>query len=251
MSGRKPSSDYSKLLKKKEHYPIFTRCAIFVKKLDDFWGDRLLELSRNIMPKGIKYENRCLTFSKKNKSLDLSIYDDDGEMAYDIIDFIKEHACVYSDKDKKKNKKTEDLLNEERARIDLTWSSASKKDRKTLIIIFIREESERLELSLEEKEEFSNFLKRGFKDGRIPDNNINLENNTIVSIDCLKFDEDTREFDLPSSTTKTFRSYSRPKENANLDKDSYISLKKKEAELIAKFISRSNNRKKNISSSGM
>lgn len=251
---KKNNYDYmTRVLGKATVYPIFVDCAETVDSYDAFWRDKFIEFSRKIFPKGISYDNQYLKFNKKKTAvLDLKAFDGNiSIMTKEIMNFVKENTFLYSENDKNENKKLENRIHDEMSSIKLTWSSAGKKDRKNLISIFISNESRRLRLNSEEKESFNLFLRQGIKEGKVADNSIIVENNAIIKIETLIFCDDSRCFTLPQAIVKINRNYSRVKENSLLEKDSFISYKKKDRELSDILDKKALSRMRAINSIGM
>lgn len=192
-------------------YPIFLECAQYT--LDAFWQQVFEDCARGKFPKGcsIDHSGETLYFKNKiSKSVVIFKLNDSPEQIF------KELKVLFQDQLNIKSNIDREEIRAELDQICKTlqesftgnWQQIKRKKIKDPIIRrYILDLKERHKLSDRETAQVAQLIKLGFLFNWISNENVIYQDQQIVDIETLQFNEDDRTFQLEEQITAGYREY--------------------------------------------
>lgn len=198
-------------VKKRDKFLV--ECAGYTD--DDYWHNLIINMSNGTYPKNLTYHNGTLINNANRLALNI-----DPEIACDeIISFIRTYLNLHSPNDEVdvNEDETEELPKDTSGEM---WSTMLKKHKEQAIVRFMNNEQRRRGLSPIECERLHCILNFGFTLKYFHKDNVSVSNFTIVKIDGLIFDPESRTYSIDMSQRKkenraASRSNVKPKKNYN------------------------------------
>lgn len=205
---------------------VFQECAAMIS--DPFWSSIFQQASIGKFPRKFSYRDRLLIYKRGSKVQTMEVPHTPEEAITACIEFFKKYGGIFSETDQEIARTEHSLrMEHEETKVSLTWSSATKNVQKILVDSFVDSLRKTCSLNKEEEINLRNRINVGIILGYFNKDNIVVENNDIVEIKGLLFDDVNRIFDIDprivpriSKSTKKKeinpspepRDYSRPKQ---------------------------------------
>lgn len=180
---------------------------------DEWWSSIITQMSRGKYPAGLTYYNGTLIVNSDKLALNI-----DPEIACgEIISFLQTYLNLYSPNDPAPDEEEEIEIHDSSGDV---WSTMLKKHKEQAIIRFMLNEQQEKGLSHTERDRLHQILNFGFTLKYFHKDNVVVSNYTIISIDALLYDPDTRIYTIDKSQRKkenraAARSNVKPKKNYN------------------------------------
>jgi len=189
-TARAPAKIRGKKSKIKEVvYPIF---AYYATLYDDvFWVDIYTQASYGKIPKKFSFSEMTLHYSKGAKQESLPLYQT-PEAAEAASQFFRTHGAIYSPTDQRLAL-DQHQMNQAQVK-PLTWSSANRKTRISLVSNYVTEIAKTMKLTESERAQLAETIHLGIGAKLLNLNNIEVAINKIVKIDGLYWNEQLRSF---------------------------------------------------------
>ncbi|CAK7994730.1 Hypothetical protein POVR1_LOCUS254 [uncultured virus] len=177
-------------------HPIFEQAAVAYTK-DVFWIKNLMMSARGMYPKGFIYNDGCLRYTKKTKITPtyIRISDNPMDVACDYIEFIKKCDKLYSDSDIAYNQQCQKLIIETESK-ELTWATASKKMKRSLVYYYADKQAESKNLTKEQKANLIHTIFFGMDLKVFNNDTVRMTKDEITEIIGLICDETTMIYSL-------------------------------------------------------
>lgn len=189
-------------------HPLLERAGLIAESYDPEWGLVLRKAARgSFLPDFSILGTNVIYIEKKkgkknNITFDISPIDD-CETAPECIDnlilFFRTYSTFYSSQDTVSRKELAETIRDENSVLELTWKSASERDRINLISKYVESQGLRYRLTAEERTLYFNTIYRKYKESLINASNVVLGNKAILEIKGEFWDEETRCFYFDSS----------------------------------------------------
>ena len=184
-------------------YPIFTYYANLVS--DPFWVDIFTQASYGKMPKKFSFSEMTLCYNKGQKQGARALYQT-PESAQLAIQFFRTFGTIYSPIDQQTA-----LFQHQTCQVEaqpLTWASANRKTKTSLISNYVDEVHQTMQLSEDEAKQLAETIHLGIGAKIFNRDNIGVYQYKIMVIQGLIWDPQVRIF-YPDSNLKPLRSNSR------------------------------------------
>ena len=191
-SGPKKKQRRQKAAKLVVH-PIFTSCAEIVD--DAFWAEKFTNASCGTFPRYFSYNNSLLTYRKGARSYSIEVSGNPYEAASACMEFFRVHGGIFSSDDQQNSMSLQQARSQElSANTNLTWDSINSKMQECVLSHYILSLREIMKLSHLEMEQLRQTIRIGINTRHLDKTSINMENNRIVTITGLLWDEGNRTF---------------------------------------------------------
>jgi hypothetical protein len=162
---------------------------------DPTWITTLDDAAQGKFPRNFKFQNSILTYKLRSKNIDHPVIGNDKATLDAMKDFFFKYN-VASPEDVKKRKDAEiTMLNSEQYDDDISWSQIrSDKEKTVMITLFVENLGDTYNMSPETKKGLVQNIKIGILAGYLSNDNIYVENNSIVKIDGLIYDKSIKKF---------------------------------------------------------
>jgi hypothetical protein len=191
-SGPKKKQRRQKAAKVVVH-PIFTECAEIVD--DSFWADKFTNASYGTFPRYFSYNNSLLTYRKGARSYSIEVSGNPYESASACMEFFRVHGGMFSPLDQQNSMSLQHARAQEMsANTNLTWDSINSKMQECVLSYYIVSLQNIMGLSRLEMEQLRQTIRIGINTRYLDKTSINMENNRIVTITGLLWDDSTRTF---------------------------------------------------------
>lgn len=184
-------------------YPIFAYYANLVS--DPFWVDIFTQSSYGKLPKKFSFSEMTLSYNKGVKRGARALYQT-PESAQLAIQFFRTYGAIYSPIDQQTA-----LFQHQTCQVTsqpLTWASANRKTKTSLISNYVDEIRDAMQLSSKETEQLAETIHLGIGSKVFGRDNIGVQQHKIVVIQGLCWDAQFRMF-YPDPNLKPQRSTSR------------------------------------------
>jgi len=175
-------------------YPEINECQEYVT--DSFWKRLFDDMSRGKCPKGIVIFKTTVNSTYKRNGFKYCFQDTPPEkIASDLVEILKTSGCIYSSSDIKKEEKDFETSNTAKASYSSWKQIKIKKIRQQYIHDFILKQTNKHKLSDSASKHLMSLINSSlnvYKTHRSDD--ILFENNEIVSIKDIEYDESLKEF---------------------------------------------------------
>lgn len=191
-------------------HKVFADCAEITK--DPYWSEKFRLASYGKFPRGFTYANGYLCHKKGSKIDKIDISNNIYETAEACVEFFRNKTGLFSPLDVKTSTDNE-IERSKQTSTEISWS-LNKKVQQCLLSNFIIKNKNLLQLSTQEVEQLRETLKVGISNKLFDKNNIIIVGHSIIKIDGLCWNPETRLFftDPTLKPSSSGRSYSRPKE---------------------------------------
>ncbi len=174
--------------------PINKMFLDYADTIDDpFWVAKLRNIATGKLMSKFSYKDGVLYYKKSNKNTSVVLPSTNYEAAITCIDFFKSNAGIFSPLDKEKIRLEDSIIIDVQ---DVTWSKATKKIKECLISYYIQNIKEVMDLTDKQMEQLRKIINLGLITKVVNSTNINIEQNRIVSILPILFNDETSEFYL-------------------------------------------------------
>lgn len=180
-------------------HKIFEQAATAYTR-DTFWIKNLMMSARGMHPKGFIFSDGFLRYTKKTKITPTSIRISDNpiDAACEYIEFVKRCDKLLSDTDVAYNQQCQKMITETESR-ELSWVSASKKMRRSLVFHFANSEAQKNKLNKEQKNNLIHVIFYGIDIKVFQPETVIMVKDVITEIRGLIFNPETKtySFKLP------------------------------------------------------
>jgi len=184
-------------------HPIFAYYATLVS--DPFWIDVFTQASYGKMPKKFSFSEMTLCYNKGQKTGARALYQT-PESAQQAIQFFRAYGAIYSPIDQQTA-----LFQHQTSQVTsqpLTWATANRKTKISLISNYVDEVKTAMQLSNAERDQLAETIHLGIGSKVFNRDNIGVQFHKIVVIQPLYWDPQLRMF-YPDPNCKPLRSNSR------------------------------------------
>lgn len=183
-------------------HEIFAKCAKITT--DPFWIEKFNKAAFNKFNRGFSFRDGYLVYKKANREMKLHLSTTPEEAVIACISFYAKAGVISpSDQTSQQDILYETLL-EKRKKLTSSWATVSKrkKIRASLLANYINTLANKHNLTNREIGQLSEILHSGFILGYFPSKNITLEDERIIQIKGLIFDEEKRKFSVESNIVR-------------------------------------------------
>lgn len=183
-------------------HEIFAKCIKLTN--DPFWIDKFTKASYNKFDRGFSFRDGYLVYKKANREMKLHLPSTPEEALSACISFYGKAGKISPTDQTSQQDILYDALLEKRKKLTSSWATVSKrkKIRASLLANYINGLTAKYNLINSEIGQLSEILHSGFILGHFPSKNIVLEDEKIVQIKGLIFDEVKRKFTIDSTISK-------------------------------------------------
>lgn len=190
---------------------IFADCAAVID--DPFWIEKFTEASQGKFPQKFAYRDNKLLYKRAARIFDINVSSSPYEAAYQCMEFIRKHGCIYSPEDEQLQlqRQCDRQADAQLNYVELTWETAGKRTQDALISYYVLSMEEMMGLSATETKQLRQTIKLAIFSKTLGNHNIVVENKRIFKIDGLLFDGQKRVFYInaelkPASSRKSSKS---------------------------------------------
>ena len=207
--GEKPPSIQS-TPSRKVSFPIFNECAQYT--LDPYWQHIFEECAKGKFPRGCSIDSEGVFMYFKNKNGNTTSFRVKGDPEVLFMELKQQFLDSLGLKSKNDHLVIQEEFNsmckDLQESYKCTWDKIKGKKMKDPIVRkYIIKLKEEYELDKAETTQLAQILKLGFLFNWIGNNQIEYEDQQIINIKSLHFDEETRLFDLDEPPVKMKREY--------------------------------------------
>lgn len=182
---------------------------------DSFWKEIFDEAAIGKFKKGYSYKDYFLIYKKGKKMDQIKLVDDPVQSMKLSIDFFKLNTGLMSDADIKNNELKLKQQHTNIIKTETTWKNINDTAKSVKIIDYKLKLWDEHDLSMDERAQLNTVLHYGIFLGFFTDKEIIYQKSSIVNIDGLIFDNNTRIFYIdPKLKPKTNKSGSKSKSKA-------------------------------------
>jgi len=198
---------------KKIVYPIFVECAQFT--LDPYWQQVFEECAKGHFPRGsgIDTEGKVIYFRNRTSNnrnyVSYKLKENPKQIFKDLKQLFQEQLNFKSNRDREKIRaELDNICKDLQETYTGCWQKIKrKKIRDPIIRRYILDLKEQYSLDNKETAEVAQIIKLGFLFNWIPNNQVVYEDQRILGIKTLHFDEEDRSFELDEPNTQYKREY--------------------------------------------
>lgn len=183
--------------KKKIIYPIFLE---FVNHTSDiFWEKKLNTFANGKLPKFFSFNNNKIIFKKNNNIVECELTNDYIESTNLCIQFFKTYGGIFSKKDEIKEIEelsSSDNIEYNKINTPKTWSQIDKKMKEIMMKKFVHDMASEINLNKNDINLLLQTIKLANLSKTFNKNNFIVENEKLVRINGLKWQEENRFFKI-------------------------------------------------------
>lgn len=177
-------------------YPILYECSKL--QTDDFWKSLFEDLSRGKCPKGIMIYNGVISSTNKRSGFSYNVNDktDPEETTEELINILKNSACIYSSNDiENKETSIQDSASEYSSitNCDSFKKIKTRKMKENLIINYVFKVKESYKLNNKKTKELYDNIKGALFDYKThKSEDVLMKNGSIFKITDFEYDKNTK-----------------------------------------------------------